>query len=733
MRALLLLVSLSFSLFSAYGQPSKSLLSKMSGDTLLPPMNLKVDSLTAKANWDWPSFTLLDENFEASDSLPEGWHVISMGDSTWYVTTDATSLNMYIQPHTHYIASSDFNAGQYNNGCCDRLVTPVLDFTLADSIILTFSSYYSGAFNERATIELSLDLGNSWIVIDTLEPTDPVWMVGWKGLRYDLSKYAGLPGSNHALLCFHADDNGQQASGWAIDDVRVQTFVSSVVSFTVWLDDQVISTTGNTYWQYDPGTLQYGHVYKAEVAANYAAGTSPPDSVYFHNAYLPYPRNLTAQGSDFYIILNWLAPLYGNTGLEDHLLHYNLYREDSLIAQIPASSLQYWVGPCDQGEYCFTLTAVYDITTLGFPAQTGESSISGPACYAIYSCCILPFFEPFTGGTYNLNHWDNGSNWIISGSEGNPLPCARFNNTPALNAYSSVLELYPRFGTEASATPHDIVLEFDLALADSLSNGSEKLIFEFRNEWYSWDTITTFTNHGSREWTHYIYRLHYPNSFGLFYFRVIATGENSLNIDHWLLDNISIYGIYSLNPPLSLSAAPSPGGIHDIHLEWTTPVDSLIYKNSSGTEDLLSYSVYRRSREPLTGDWELIGTVTTTWYDDTNLPENCYDYYVNASYREGDGVSNIDSLNCVTVGQHEESQLPLQLYPNPSSGYVRLIASEPLQSISLVDFTGKVKKDFDPKMQAQWIDLRSFPRGVYLLQFRESSGVLHSQKLFLTH
>jgi hypothetical protein len=691
-------------------------------DSLFTPVNFKVDSLTALATWDNPSIVILDENFESPDFLPAGWQSISVGASDWVVTDDATSINMLINEHSRYIASSDFNAGQFNNGCCDRLITPFLDLSQTDSATLIFNSFFSGAFNEKASVEISLDAGVTWQVLSNLEP-DQSYLNDWKRIKIDLSEFAGEVGNDSVLICFHADDSGQQASGWALDDIKVEAFVKTIVNYSVWLNDTYAGYTTHPYWQFDRDTLQFGQLYKAEVAANYLFGQSQHDSINFWNKYLPFPYGLQASVNMSGVIITWHPPVFGNTGLESHLLNYKLYANDSLIAVLPVTENSYWFFTSDQREYCFMLTAVYDLSSLGYPNQIGESSPAGPACVQVYYCCILPFFEDWASATFTLNNWQAGPNWVISPTEGIPLPCARFNRNPALVNYSSPLEMFPVTAPSGTATPHDVFLEFDMALEDSLANGTESLSFQYKETGGEWITIASFTNQGNMAWTHFEYPLNYPHHTSTIHFKIVASGVNSLNIDHWLVDNIVLQIKYSLNPPLNLTATEGPSFPNELFIEWNTPLDTLVYKSTSGVTDLMQYDLYRRCRFPQPGNWALIASTTTNWYDDMNLPSNCYDYYVVAVYKEGGESSNVDSLNCIAVGQAEVAKTGIRLYPNPTHDLLKIELEEYVVDATIINSYGEIIRTPAIKPSSKLtFNVADLPPGIYALKFLLANG-----------
>jgi hypothetical protein len=77
------------------------------------------------------------------------------------------------------------------------------------------------------------------------------------------------------------------------------------------------------------------------------------------------------------------------------------------------------------------------------------------------------------------------------------------------------------------------------------------------------------------------------------------------------------------------------------------------------------------------------------------------------------GTSNIIDIN--SSGINDPSQLPISLFPNPSSGFVNILVAMP-GSVSLLDMTGRKVKIFSLNLGLNTIDLRSAETGSYFMQ-----------------
>jgi len=155
--------------------------------------------------------TILTEDFEGG-SMPTGWTQTTNGVG-WDFGSDLSSSYWTIPPHTVYAAANDDGAGSGNDGSVDYLITPALDLSSYSAVVLTFAEFMNGAFGESASVEVSTDGGSSWTnVYDVVAGND------WTTAIVSLTAYAG---QSNVMVGFHANDNGQWASGFAIDDVNI--------------------------------------------------------------------------------------------------------------------------------------------------------------------------------------------------------------------------------------------------------------------------------------------------------------------------------------------------------------------------------------------------------------------------------------------------------------------------------------------------------------------------------
>ncbi|MEI8048561.1 MAG: choice-of-anchor J domain-containing protein [Bacteroidota bacterium] len=279
-------------------------------DLRYAPRNLFVDDMTLVATWDAPMAVAVTENFEGATFPPAGWLKTSSGIG-WFASTNGGSAFFPIPAHTKYAVANDDAGGSANNGCCDYLITPSLNLTNAPAYVLSFQSYFDGAWGQSATVEMSTNGGTSWTTIYTASGA-----ASWKQIDIDLSAYSGPAGLAAVKFAFHANDNAGWAAGWAVDDVSIASGGIPVLGYGVFLDATEVGQTPLRTWTFNPSNIHYGQTYVAGVAALFCSGYSAKNTYTFTSHFLYPPVNLTAtantSNTSGAVILAWQAPVAGD-------------------------------------------------------------------------------------------------------------------------------------------------------------------------------------------------------------------------------------------------------------------------------------------------------------------------------------------------------------------------------------------------------------------------------------
>ena len=530
------------------------------------PLNLTVDNQTLIANWDEPKDILVNEDFEGLDFPPAGWQALTQNNTGWYATAEGSTPRFPIPPHTRYAVTSDNSDN--SNGCCDYLITPEMDLSNLPSYKLTFSSFFTGDYNQHAFVQISSDGGTTWSLINMLNPAP----LQWQELEIDLSQFSGPDGLQNIRVAFHADDYNDWASGWAIDNVKISSGNIPLQGYGLFLDGVLIDNTNGTNYTYIG--LNYGQEYLAGVAAIYSSGYSEPDTIRFTSSFLFPPLNVEGNlplGTD-YAHLWWNQPenMNDTANIILGLLGYNVYRNNIPIAFIEQPATEYFDLNLILGIYNYHVAAVYDLSFYGYPGETGESLMAGPVEIDNTWCYQLPINEGFNTGLFETNQWSvEGNNWRIAGQVGNQAPSAEFYFSPAATDYSYALTSFCINGF--GYIDGNIMLNFDLKHTLVNATGAEFLAIEVYND-TSWIKVAEYSNIQNLEWLSKSIDIT-DNVLGKrFQVRFRAYGSNSLDIFNWLVDNIRVFR--ECLPPQNTRTWITWPDWNDVNISWESPTGS---------------------------------------------------------------------------------------------------------------------------------------------------------------
>ena len=144
----------------------------------------------------------------------------------------------------------------------------------------------------------------------------------------------------------------------------------------------------------------------------------------------------------------------------------------------------------------------------------------------------IPYSEDFDSELLDL--WTlEGDNWFISNTTGNPAPSAYFSYTPTQTNFDLSLTspVVPFSGGV------DILLTYDFTLDNWSPTGTEYLAVEYRDG-ATWNTLRNFANLADYAWDTYTDTIPSPSDNVQVRFR--AYGDNSFNIDAFIVDNVSL-------------------------------------------------------------------------------------------------------------------------------------------------------------------------------------------------
>jgi len=150
-------------------------------------------------------------------SLPEGWSSTTNAECEnpgWFISEDASSSYFSIPPgNGYYIATNDDVCN--SDGSNDKLYTGPIVLPDAN-ISLSFLRYFTAGFSQSFHVLISSDNWESSTELLSLgywEGNSEEWVQE----TINLNDYAG----EGVEIAFHSNDNGNWASGVAVDDIRL--------------------------------------------------------------------------------------------------------------------------------------------------------------------------------------------------------------------------------------------------------------------------------------------------------------------------------------------------------------------------------------------------------------------------------------------------------------------------------------------------------------------------------
>ena len=171
------------------------------------------------------SQTLLDENFSGS-GIPDGWTKTSLNATGWRFGAPAALSSQYwtIPAHDGKCAASNDDAlGQNGNSNNDRLITPSLDLSTLSVPALAFDAFFNGAYGSKGWVLISTNGGVTASTFMTLSASE-----GWQNIIVSLEDYAD---ETDVKIIFRHSDNGEWATGLAIDNVSVYALEENAAFF----------------------------------------------------------------------------------------------------------------------------------------------------------------------------------------------------------------------------------------------------------------------------------------------------------------------------------------------------------------------------------------------------------------------------------------------------------------------------------------------------------------------
>jgi hypothetical protein len=527
----------------------------------IPPENLVVNDSSLKAHWDVPHFEkpIFSENWNSGSFAAHGWTV--QGGTNWQVSSTAGN------PAPCAIFANIPQQINYTQSLVSRNISGERSTLLKLKYDILLANLGTTSVNQMA---VEIWNGTNWNTLTNYSNAGGTFP--WTSEEVDISDYSNLDfkirfraygGDTYDISCWNVDNVDIIASEPA------QEQANCILGYYFYLGNVISGYTTKNAYDIPGNQVQYGQTYNACVRALYGSGYSDFACTTFTSHFLYPVRNLHGDPVENVAFIAWDKPqaLYDTLLITPPgLIGYRVYRDDSLIAQINhVDTLSFYDTFLEPGFYHYGVSAIYDLTSYGYPGQIGESLPAGPLDITISYGRELPFFESWNKGTFSYNDWrftPAQGNWVIDNNEGIPSPAASFRWQPPRVNYSYALES-PSFNG-VPFTCAAIWLDFDLKLSDRNATETETMIVEayYNHQWHNKAEIK---NSGNLPWTNYHIDISPARGKG-FRVRFRAAGQNSSEIFSWSVDNINIYPV--CYPAVGLSALPAGNAVN---LSWNPP------------------------------------------------------------------------------------------------------------------------------------------------------------------
>jgi hypothetical protein len=683
----------------------------------LAPQGISVNEQTLQANWDKPrfSYSLFSESWAGGNFTSNQW--TTSGGSNWQISTGIG-----------YPASSAmFNWTPQVSGYDQYLTSKSISPGESDVLKLSYDIFLDN-YGTNTVNSMSVEIwdGTSWSVLKTFDNTGG--SIPWTHNVITINNF----NPSSFKIRFHASGgDSYDINNWNIDNITITGLQDPpcLTGYNVYFNSVLGAFVADTTCPIPPSQVIYGHHDTACVVAVYnyvtPAGSSPTCTTFISHFLYP-PLNFTGDSIECAAFLNWQKPqlLYGGT--PPGLMGYNIYRDTGFVHYCPSpDSLSYVDMDLDPGNYLYSCTARYDLSVFGLPGQFDES-LPEYAMDSVYIACGIPvpFHEGWDQGNFTYSGWTfepTQGNWDVTSVTGNPSPTADFSwsgKKKTVNYDYSLVS--PAIDASQWDCSH-LYLSFDIRLIDNLSTSTELMTVELLYD-NAWHIVADYGNNGSFGWNNEIVNIDPARGRGI-KIRFRAHGQNSANILHWYIDNISIYGVCL--PPESLQW--TAGGAQ-VSLNWTAPCNSVSGYNVFRSDSSGNPPFTRINEIPVTGT--SFTDVPPGWSQD-----DIYAYYVTALQTDiTNGVVLCESGASDTVlvafptGIPETGTGVFRIYPNPAGDWMIIRSDQPFTRVQVMSnlgtmvYTGLYAGETQIRM-----DTGGFPEGIWFIRLSARSGTYYGK------
>lgn len=450
------------------------------------------------------------------------------------------------------------------------------------------------------------------------------------------------------------------------------------------------------------------------------------------------PQNLQGESIECNVYLTWDKPELPGGGTPPGLIGYNVYKNGIFYSYVSGQDTT-WLydlnALCPTNINTYWVTAFYDLTPYGNPGEYGESSPSDTITKQVICSCCLPFNEPWDQASFAYNDWrfiPVQSNWSISTQQGYPPPTAVFTGAPSLLNYAATLAS-TYLSTYYLTGCTNLYLDFDLKLDNVTASGTELMTVILEHCGEPVDTLLTLSNVAGFDWTHYRMLIN-DGRGGSNRILFTASGQNSANIQQWLIDNIVVD--FKCRPPVNVDVLNQ--GDTAVSITWDPPECDM--GTIPNWDHLTGYNIYRSDSAGNPPFYKLNNSPITagvyidfcpSWWDPSLLR-----YYVtdlqhdSATYTFLCESEPSDTVTAHFVGIDPMCRSTLNIYPNPNNGVFTTdlppdaLAVEVRNLQGVVVWTGDVRPMGQNQLQT---DISDQPPGLYVVTVYSRSSTVRSK------
>ncbi len=220
---------------------------------------------------------------------------------------------------------------------------------------------------------------------------------------------------------------------------------------------------------------------------------------------------------------------------ESEIEGYQVYLDGILIDSVSRDQTNYQFQNLIVGQsYEVCVKAIYECSE--------SESICEDLTYYEQPTYTLPYFEGWDGKQYLLNDWiaeGTSENWLMDNNTGSPVPSVSFVGNPEITGGYLCSITSPMINAE-NVLFGDVYLEFDVKLDITTTSILDSLKVELWDG-LMWESVYTVTTVSDFNFTHHKIDVTENVLGNVVMLRIVASGENSANVDAWFIDNIHMY------------------------------------------------------------------------------------------------------------------------------------------------------------------------------------------------